>query len=241
MVLEGARYHGREREAASWSSSRGGPRRALTTALLAYAVADFAVHTLFASIYGYFRDELYYVVAGTQHLSLGYVDFSPLLEYIAVVVNAYGGSIVQAVNGGVASGETGPLPQNIGDRLGWDTMVSTPAHAYDALPANEGSRACMITSNYGEASAVNFLGRSMGLPEAISGHNSYYIGGPDSCAGHVLMAIGFSMAAAQQAYANVTLLTTITCKYCIDLENNLPVHLCTNPTFSSPSRKSGRW
>ena len=45
------------------------------------------------------------------------------------------------------------------------------------------------------------------------------------------------VAAAKRAdragFANVTLLTTITCQYCMELENNLPVYLCTNPTFTS--------
>ena len=59
-----------------------------TKALLAYlALADFTVHMLFAGNYGYFRDELYYVVAGTQHLSLGYVDFPPFIAYIAAFLN----------------------------------------------------------------------------------------------------------------------------------------------------------
>jgi 4-amino-4-deoxy-L-arabinose transferase-like glycosyltransferase len=59
-----------------------------TTALLVYlAIADFMVHMLFATNYGYFRDELYYIVSGTQHLSLGYVDFPPLIAYVAALLN----------------------------------------------------------------------------------------------------------------------------------------------------------
>jgi 4-amino-4-deoxy-L-arabinose transferase-like glycosyltransferase len=59
-----------------------------TTALLAYlGLADFVVHMLFAGSYGYFRDELYYIVSGTQHLSLGYVDFPPLIAYVAALLN----------------------------------------------------------------------------------------------------------------------------------------------------------
>ena len=38
---------------------------------------------------------------------------------------------------------------------------------------------------------VNFLGKGLGLPEAISGHNSYFIWGPDSCTGQVLITVGF--------------------------------------------------
>lgn len=102
-----------------------------------------------------------------------------------------------------------------------------------ALPASVKSQACVFTSNYGEASAVNFLGKSLGLPKAISGHNNYYIWGPDSCTGRVLITIGVSLSTVQQAYKNVTTLTTLTCQYCISYEQILPVYLCMNPNFTS--------
>ncbi len=149
------------------------------------------------------------------------------------LISTYGASTLASANGSVASGETGPLPQNLGDRLGWTAMVSTLAQVYNTLPSNVRSEACIFTSNYGEASAVNFLGKSLGLPKAISGHNSYYIWGPDSCSGKVLITVGISLTSAQSEYANVTLLTTIKCQYCMDLENNVPVLLCTNPRFAS--------
>jgi 4-amino-4-deoxy-L-arabinose transferase-like glycosyltransferase len=164
------------------------------------------------------------------------VLFAPLVMPILsppTLIRVYGESTLQSVNGGVASGEAGPLPQNLGDKLGWNSMVSTLAGAYNSLSPSEKSQACIFTSNYGEASAVNFLGKDLGLPEAISGHNSYYIWGPDSCTGQVLITVGVSAATAEQVYRNVTQLTTITCQYCMDLENNLPVLLCQNPTFTS--------
>jgi len=149
------------------------------------------------------------------------------------LIKTYGESTLSSANSTGASGETGPLPQNLGDRLGWNTMVATLAQAYDTIPAGEKTQACIFTENYGEASAVNFLGRDLGLPEAISGHNSYYIWGPGSCTGKVLITVGYSLSSIKQAYANVTLLATISCEYCMSLENNQPVYLCTNPTYSS--------
>jgi len=95
------------------------------------------------------------------------VLLAPLLMPIlspSALVSTYGESTLQGVNGSGASGETGPIPQNLGDRLGWDSMVTTLAQAYSSLPAAERSQACILASNYGEASAVNFLGRGMGLP-----------------------------------------------------------------------------
>ncbi len=140
---------------------------------------------------------------------------APLLMPIVpppTLIKTYGESTIASVNGGVASGETGPLPQNLGDRLGWNTIVSTLAQAYDTIPASEKRQACIFASNYGEASAVNFLGKSLGLPQAISGHNSYYIWGPGSCTGQVLITVGTSLAGDEQSFRNVTFLTTITCQ-----------------------------
>jgi 4-amino-4-deoxy-L-arabinose transferase-like glycosyltransferase len=151
----------------------------------------------------------------------------------ATLIKTYGTSTLSSANNSVASGESGPLPQNLGDRFGWNTMVSTLAQAYSPLPANEKTQACIFTSNYGEASAVNFLGKSQGLPVAISGHNSYFIWGPGSCTGQVLITVGEPLSSLNSTFKNVTLLTTITCQYCMDLENNLPVYLCLNPNFTS--------
>lgn len=124
---------------------------------------------------------------------------------------------------------TNPLP----DRYGWSGMVSNLSKAIDTLPASVRSQACIFTSNYGEASAVNFFGQSLGLPKAISGHNNYYIWGPDSCTGQVLITVGVSLSTLQQAYKNVTTLTTLDCQYCISYEQILPVYLCMNPNFTS--------
>ena len=53
--------------------------------LLGFAAVDFFLHIAVANNYGYFRDELYYIVSG-QHLQLGYVDFPPVIAYIAAVL-----------------------------------------------------------------------------------------------------------------------------------------------------------
>jgi hypothetical protein len=132
---------------------------------------------------------------------------------------------------GTSAYESGPLP----DKVGWSMMVANLSQAYNALPATERSHACIFTENYGEASAINFLGKSLGLPDAISGHNNYYIWGPGSCTGRVIITVGYSLSDDQKSFSNVTLLTTINCKYCISYESNLPVYLCTNPNFTSLS------
>ena len=52
----------------------------------------------------------------------------------------------------------------------------TVARVYRSLPADERSQAVIAAQNYGEAAAIEFLGRSPSLP-VISGHNQYFLWG----------------------------------------------------------------
>lgn len=64
-------------------------RAALTSdfaPVVALALLTFIGHMLVAGNYGYFRDELYYLVAG-QRLGLGYVDFPMMIALLAALMN----------------------------------------------------------------------------------------------------------------------------------------------------------
>ena len=134
--------------------------------------------------------------------------------------------------GNASAGQEGEgvYPQYLGDRFGWDTMTQTVAGVYDDLSAAERSRACIFTANYGEASALNFLGDRYGLPPAISGHNSYYLWGPGGCRGAVLITVGLSRGKVEQFYTDVEKAATNTCRYCVlEEENGAPVYVATKP------------
>jgi Dolichyl-phosphate-mannose-protein mannosyltransferase len=138
---------------------------------------------------------------------------------------------VTAIVGGnagvkVENRATGVLPQQLADRFGWDTMTATVAHVYHSLPKNEQARACIFTENYGEAGAIDFYGPQYHLPQAISGHNTYYLWGPGTCTGAVVISIGNPLSMLQPAFARVTQAATITCAYCMPAGNNLPVYVC---------------
>ncbi|MGH2496341.1 MAG: ArnT family glycosyltransferase, partial [Ktedonobacteraceae bacterium] len=121
---------------------------------------------------------------------------------------------------------TGALPQQLADRFGWDTMTATVARVYHSLPQDEQAQACIFTENYGEAGAIDFYGPQYHLPQAISGHNTYYLWGPGNCTGAVVISIGNPLSMLQPAFASVTQAGTITCAYCMPAENNLPVYVC---------------
>lgn len=138
---------------------------------------------------------------------------------------------VTAIVGGnagvkVENRATGVLPQQLADRFGWDTMTATVAQVYHSLPKDEQAQACIFTENYGEAGAIDFYGPQYHLPQAISGHNSYYLWGPGTCTGVVVISIGNPLDTLQTAFGSVTQAATITCTYCMPEENNLPVYVC---------------
>src|SRR6266403_6272862 len=62
------------------------------------------------------------------------------------------------------------LPQHFADEFGWDEIVATVNHAYSRLSPEERPGCGVFAQNYGQAGAIDFLGRRYGLPPALSGH-----------------------------------------------------------------------
>jgi hypothetical protein len=149
------------------------------------------------------------------------------IETFASITGAGGGAGVKQERR-----EEGQLPQHFADRFGWENMVATVAGVYDSLPAEDRSRACVFTANYGEAGAIDFFGPEYGLPEAISGHNSYYIWGPGDCTGEVVISVGVSRQHLETVFGEVEEEAMIRCEYCMPDEDDLPVYLCRDPRAS---------
>jgi len=86
---------------------------------------------------------------------------------------------------------TGPLPQFYADRFGWNEQVSGVLAAWHTLSPDERKRVCIFGSNYGEAGAVDLLGRMRepGLPPALSGQNSYWMWGTNGCDTSLVIAV----------------------------------------------------
>lgn len=134
-----------------------------------------------------------------------------------------------AGNGSAGQSNAGAFPQYLGDRFGWDTMTASVARVYDSLPVAERTQACIFTQNYGEASAINVLGTRYHLPPVISGNNNYYLWGPGTCTGRVLITVNQTQQDDQMVYASVQRAGTITCQYCMSTENDVPIYVCTQP------------
>src|SRR5262245_49481874 len=95
------------------------------------------------------------------------------------------------------------LPQLFGDMFGWPEQVQAVSRAFHSLPPEERSRATLFAYNYGQAGAVDYLGKHYGLPRAISGHNQYGYWGPRGASGELVIAIGFAKSRLEQSFGEV--------------------------------------
>lgn len=121
--------------------------------------------------------------------------------------------------------DVGRLPQFFADRQGWDRFVGQVGAAWDRLTPEERRVAAVFTENYGEAGAIETLGRSHGMV-AISGHNNYWLWGPGEASGQVLLVLSRDASRLEPLFASVQLVDRIACGDCMPYENGLGLYLC---------------
>lgn len=120
----------------------------------------------------------------------------------------------------------GPLPQFFADRFGWEELTEAVARAYRSLPGEDQMRVVIVTSNYGEAGALNYFGRRYGLPPAVSQHNSFYLWGPGTDQVDVAITVGMSPQDLQDAWTSVEEAGRFHSPYAMPYEQRYPVLVC---------------
>jgi hypothetical protein len=73
----------------------------------------------------------------------------------------------------------------------------------------------------------------IGLPNAISSHNNFWIWGPGDKPGEVLLSAGLRYDDLKPRYEFVTAMDTIRCKYAMPYENNVPVCVCRHRLYDT--------
>jgi hypothetical protein len=123
--------------------------------------------------------------------------------------------------------ESGPLPQFYADRFGWQEEVDQVERVVASLPPEERGKVTILCDNYGEASALNFLGH--GLPFAISGQNNYWLWGDGGTDGQVLIDIERTTPEhLRQYYDNVQVVGHIGTTYSMPFEHK-EIYLMKGP------------
>jgi hypothetical protein len=126
-------------------------------------------------------------------------------------------------------GEQERLPQDYADMLNWREQVEEVARVYHALPPAERARAVILTSNYGEAGAIDFYGSRYGLPKARAFVGTYWFFGPGDLPGEVLVLHGFRDEDFSTFCGSKTAAGFVTHPYAVTEQRDLTVFVCREP------------
>jgi hypothetical protein len=127
---------------------------------------------------------------------------------------------------------TSALPEDWADMHGWPELAAAVARIYDGLPPAQRAQAAIVTSNYGEAGAIDFFGGPYGLPPAISGHNNYWLWGTHGYSGNVVIDVNGDCGRTDfpGLFRSARLVTRFNPPWVISYEQDIPISLCTGIT-----------
>jgi hypothetical protein len=169
------------------------------------------------------------IMAFAVVLVIGFFVFVPFSIPVLPPQNyvVYARALHMGVNDSEVESVKPKLPQFYADRFGWSELVSKVAGVYHSLPPAEQAVTGIWGQNYGEAGAIDVLGRPMGLPEAISDHQNYWIWGPGKYTGQEMIIItGADMKEMLTIYDSCTLEGRLENPWVMPYELNRPIYLC---------------
>jgi hypothetical protein len=126
------------------------------------------------------------------------------------------------------------LPQHYADQFGWEEIVAKVNEAYLKLSPAERSGCAVFAQDYGQAGAIDFLGRRYGLPPALSGHQTYYLWGPRDYSGNCMIVLDDSKEVLEGLYEQVEYVGT-SADNPYALERKIPVFICRGAKFGALS------
>jgi 4-amino-4-deoxy-L-arabinose transferase-like glycosyltransferase len=123
---------------------------------------------------------------------------------------------------------------DLGEQIGWPTIVREVRDAWDALPEPDRAHAVILTSNYGEAGAIERYGTD--LPTPYSGHNSYWWWGTPPADTATVLAVGeFDAAYLETFFGSVDRVGTLDDDLGVENEEQgSGIWVCREPRASLP-------
>jgi 4-amino-4-deoxy-L-arabinose transferase-like glycosyltransferase len=119
---------------------------------------------------------------------------------------------------------TARFPQHYADQFGWVELASLVGNTWQGLPAADKEDCPFFGQNYGQAGAVDFFGRKYGMPAALSGHQTYFLWGPQGHTGSCLLVADDRREVLEGLFEDVTLVGATNSPYA--LESRIPLFLC---------------
>ena len=124
------------------------------------------------------------------------------------------------------------LPQWYSDQFGWQEIVDETVVAWTRLRPEERTDCGIFAQDYGQAGAIDFLGRRYGLPPALSGHQTWFLWGPRGYSGNCMIVLDDRRARLEQLWEHVELVGTSAANP-YALEQQLDVFICRGAKFGT--------
>ncbi|MBZ0114666.1 MAG: glycosyltransferase family 39 protein [Thermoanaerobaculia bacterium] len=121
--------------------------------------------------------------------------------------------------------ELAELPQFYADMFGWRAKAEAVATVFHSLPAEEQQKTVIFGENYGRAGAIDYWSEELGLPGAISNHNSYWWWGPGRGEVETVIVLGGDREDLEGSFEDVELAGFAGCRWCIPYERDLPIYV----------------
>jgi hypothetical protein len=130
------------------------------------------------------------------------------------------------------SHEHAELPQVYADQFGWTEITDAVAQAWQQIPESDRKDCAIFGQDYGVAGAIDFYGSKHRLPNAISGHQNYWIWGPRGYSGNCMIVVGDNRKRLEELFEDVQYVTT-SAPNPYGLETELPVWICRRAKFGT--------
>jgi hypothetical protein len=124
------------------------------------------------------------------------------------------------------------LPQWYSDQFGWKEIVDETTVAWNKLAPAERRDCGIFAQDYGQAGAIDFLGRSDGLPKSLSGHQTWYLWGPRGYSGNCMIVLDDTRENLEALWNNVEFVGT-SADNPYALEKNIDVFICRGSKFGT--------
>jgi hypothetical protein len=123
----------------------------------------------------------------------------------------------------------GVLPMHLALFFHPGAVLRAVEEVYRGLPAGEQARVEVLTGSFGETGAINVLGPARGLPRSIGTHNQYWLWGPGSVTGELMIVVHDSEERLGRWFERCERRAEIECPYCMEMMDAKAVYLCRHP------------
>jgi hypothetical protein len=140
----------------------------------------------------------------------------------------------------IEAGKIGePVPQWLADRIGWQELAADVVKVYEALPEREKRNVVIVSTNYGEAGALELYGDQFGLPDVYATHNSFHSWGPPPDSVRTYIGVYIDPDDVKDKFESVEEVAVFHCPDCTRPQQNISIYVMRGPKFSMAKEWAG--